>query len=327
MSIAALARYRRALVHFVRALPMWLDDQRPDERTGAGLARSRDPANRLCPLAGRRCDRSRAGAHEVVPAHPWRCAVAVPARRRGDDHVAWPRRPPSPGLLQVQNVVDLISSQQADRRPASGAAALRAHRRRSSSSAPTTAPASRSRRQHGHDDARAAQRRAPRRSTCCRSRGTFRSSSPAAPTSSTPPTREGGTPLLIKTLKTEVFPGLAVNHVVDINFGGFEKLVDAIGCVYGDVDHRYYNNTALTDYSSIDIQPGYRSSAMTERARVRALPPHRQRHRPQRPPAGLHPLGEGRLQHRSAVQRTATSCCGSSASTRRPTPACRASTG
>jgi hypothetical protein len=27
--------------------------------------------------------------------------------------------------------------------------------------------------------------------------------------------------------------------------------------VYTDVDHRYYNNTALTNYSSIDIQPGY----------------------------------------------------------------------
>ena len=67
----------------------------------------------------------------------------------------------------------------------------------------------------------------------------------------------GGTPLLIKTLQNDVFPGLVVNHVVDINFGGFEKLVDAIGCVYGDVDHRYYNNTALTDYSSIDVQPGY----------------------------------------------------------------------
>ena len=34
-------------------------------------------------------------------------------------------------------------------------------------------------------------------------------------------------------------------------------MVNAIGCVYTDVDHRYYNNTALTDYSSIDIQPGY----------------------------------------------------------------------
>jgi hypothetical protein len=27
--------------------------------------------------------------------------------------------------------------------------------------------------------------------------------------------------------------------------------------VYADIDHRYYNNTALTDYASIDIEPGY----------------------------------------------------------------------
>ena len=45
--------------------------------------------------------------------------------------------------------------------------------------------------------------------------------------------------------------------MLDVNFSGFSDLIDAIGCVYTDVDHRYYNNTALTDYSSIDIQPGY----------------------------------------------------------------------
>jgi LCP family protein required for cell wall assembly len=67
----------------------------------------------------------------------------------------------------------------------------------------------------------------------------------------------GGTNLLITTLRQQVFPGLVVNHIVDLNFGGFEQLVDAIGCVYTDVDHRYYNNTAQTDYSSIDLQPGY----------------------------------------------------------------------
>ncbi len=67
----------------------------------------------------------------------------------------------------------------------------------------------------------------------------------------------GGPNLLVKTLKTQVFPGLTLNHIIDVNFGGFEKLVDAVGCVYADVDHRYYNNTAYTDYSSIDIQPGY----------------------------------------------------------------------
>jgi LCP family protein required for cell wall assembly len=67
----------------------------------------------------------------------------------------------------------------------------------------------------------------------------------------------GGIKLLLDTLKHEVLPGLQVNHVLDVNFAGFADLIDAIGCVYADVDHRYYNNTALTDYSSIDIQPGY----------------------------------------------------------------------
>jgi LCP family protein required for cell wall assembly len=67
----------------------------------------------------------------------------------------------------------------------------------------------------------------------------------------------GGPNLLIKVLKTQVFPGLQVNHIIDINFSGFADLIDAIGCVYTDVDHRYYNNTLQTNYSSIDIQPGY----------------------------------------------------------------------
>jgi polyisoprenyl-teichoic acid--peptidoglycan teichoic acid transferase len=67
----------------------------------------------------------------------------------------------------------------------------------------------------------------------------------------------GGPNLLIKVLQQQVFPGLKVNHVVDVGFGGFEKMINAIGCVYTDVDHRYYNNTAVTDYSSIDLQPGY----------------------------------------------------------------------
>jgi hypothetical protein len=58
-------------------------------------------------------------------------------------------------------------------------------------------------------------------------------------------------------LRREVFPGVHINHIVDVNFGGFEALVNTIGCVYTDVDHRYYNNTVYTNYSSIDIQPGY----------------------------------------------------------------------
>ncbi len=67
----------------------------------------------------------------------------------------------------------------------------------------------------------------------------------------------GGTKLLVKVLQRQVFPGLRVNHIVDVNFGGFKALVDAIGCVYSDVDERYYNNTAVTDYADIDLRPGY----------------------------------------------------------------------
>ena len=67
----------------------------------------------------------------------------------------------------------------------------------------------------------------------------------------------GGPNLLVKILKQQVFHGLQVNHIVDVNFRGFSDLVDAIGCVYTDVDHRYYNDTNISNYSSIDIQPGY----------------------------------------------------------------------
>jgi polyisoprenyl-teichoic acid--peptidoglycan teichoic acid transferase len=67
----------------------------------------------------------------------------------------------------------------------------------------------------------------------------------------------GGPGLLIKVLQQQVFPGLKVNHIVDVGFGGFAKMINAVGCVYADIDHRYYNNTAVTNYSSIDIQPGY----------------------------------------------------------------------
>jgi LCP family protein required for cell wall assembly len=74
----------------------------------------------------------------------------------------------------------------------------------------------------------------------------------------------GGPNLLIRILHGQVLHGLVVNHIVDINFGGFRALVNAIGCVYADVDHRYYNNTALTGYSSINIQPGYQKLCGTK---------------------------------------------------------------
>ncbi len=72
---------------------------------------------------------------------------------------------------------------------------------------------------------------------------------------------EGGWNLLIKTIQQNVFPDFVPNHILDVNFGGFADLVDAIGCVYSDIDHRYYNQSSAPgtadNFSSIDIEPGY----------------------------------------------------------------------
>jgi hypothetical protein len=58
-----------------------------------------------------------------------------------------------------------------------------------------------------------------------------------------------------------VFPQFVPNHIIDVNFSGFADLVDAIGCVYSDIDHRYYNQSepapSPDNYASINIQPGY----------------------------------------------------------------------
>jgi LCP family protein required for cell wall assembly len=88
----------------------------------------------------------------------------------------------------------------------------------------------------------------------------------------------GGPNLLVRILKHQVFPGLQVNHIIDVNFKGFSDLVDAIGCVYTDVDHRYYNNTAFTNYSSIDIQPGYQKLCGSNQSASGALAFVRFRH-------------------------------------------------
>jgi polyisoprenyl-teichoic acid--peptidoglycan teichoic acid transferase len=69
----------------------------------------------------------------------------------------------------------------------------------------------------------------------------------------------GGAKLAVKTVKREL--GVKINHVIDINFGGFKALVDYLGCVFVQVDRRYYHSNlglAPSDtYSEIDIQPGY----------------------------------------------------------------------
>jgi LCP family protein required for cell wall assembly len=66
----------------------------------------------------------------------------------------------------------------------------------------------------------------------------------------------GGAKLTLKTVKE--FTGLGVNHVVNVDFRGFRKAVNALGCVWTDVDRRYFNdNTGGEQYATIDIKPGY----------------------------------------------------------------------
>jgi len=93
---------------------------------------------------------------------------------------------------------------------------------------------------------------------------------------------QGGYNLLIQTIQQQVFPKFQPDHIVDVNFQGFSDLVDAIGCVYSDVDHRYYNVSqpapSPDNYSSIDIQPGYQKLCGDNQSVKGALPFVRFRH-------------------------------------------------
>ena len=69
----------------------------------------------------------------------------------------------------------------------------------------------------------------------------------------------GGPKLTLKTIKQ--LTGLDINHVINIDFQGFASVVDAIGCVYIDVDREYYHSNeglaASEQYAEIDIDAGY----------------------------------------------------------------------
>ena len=69
----------------------------------------------------------------------------------------------------------------------------------------------------------------------------------------------GGTKLTLQTVKE--LTGLPINHVVNVDFLGFAQGVYAIGCVYTDVDRRYYHSNEgvppSEQYAEIDVKPGY----------------------------------------------------------------------
>jgi LCP family protein required for cell wall assembly len=54
--------------------------------------------------------------------------------------------------------------------------------------------------------------------------------------------------------------GLPINYLITVDFHGFKQVVDTLGGVWMDVDHRYYNRnvgSSATNYANINLQPGY----------------------------------------------------------------------
>src|SRR4051795_1627711 len=69
----------------------------------------------------------------------------------------------------------------------------------------------------------------------------------------------GGPALAVKTVRELLH--IPINHVINVNFGGFARAVNRLGCVYVDVDRRYYHsNQGLApsqQYSEINLPAGY----------------------------------------------------------------------
>jgi len=70
---------------------------------------------------------------------------------------------------------------------------------------------------------------------------------------------DGGPKLTLRTVRDLLH--VPINHIVEVNFDGFQRAVDRLHCVYTDVDRRYYHSNAglppSLQYSEIDIKPGY----------------------------------------------------------------------
>ena len=97
----------------------------------------------------------------------------------------------------------------------------------------------------------------------CRSRATSRSTIPGHGVDKINAAYSLGGPQLdgqtVQQPRSAAFP---INHVVNVNFGGFRDAVERLGCVYVDVDRRYFNDNNPPaggggDYATIDVEPGY----------------------------------------------------------------------
>jgi polyisoprenyl-teichoic acid--peptidoglycan teichoic acid transferase len=70
----------------------------------------------------------------------------------------------------------------------------------------------------------------------------------------------GGPSLSVKTVRSLL--KIPINHVVNVNFGGFRHAVNRLKCVYVDVDRKYFNDNSPPfgggpDYATINVPAGY----------------------------------------------------------------------
>jgi LCP family protein required for cell wall assembly len=66
----------------------------------------------------------------------------------------------------------------------------------------------------------------------------------------------GGPKLAVRTIRNLL--QIPIHHVINVNFNGFARAVNKLGCVYADVDRRYFNdNSHGENYATIDLKPGY----------------------------------------------------------------------
>lgn len=70
----------------------------------------------------------------------------------------------------------------------------------------------------------------------------------------------GGANLALETVRQTM--NVKINYLVTVDFSGFRRIVDHVGCVYTDVERRYFNQNGQPgsgDYSNIDLKAGYQS--------------------------------------------------------------------
>ena len=77
-------------------------------------------------------------------------------------------------------------------------------------------------------------------------------------------TRSAGStswPARSRTCSAQDGPRFKINHAITTTFGGFVEAVNQIGCVYVDVDRRYYHSNAglpvSEHYAEINVRAGY----------------------------------------------------------------------